>query len=175
MQGLSEPQILTLVKLAGSFRDEAEACAATGQWRAALIFLGSALEAGLLATPCRCEVELRRNGRLPRTTTPLAHYTLGDLLDLAHSAGWTPRTLRKRADLFAVLDGGIGDAAQFLLRVRNAAVHPGNYVRTLGAYEADFQDPEHMKPTYDIFLGITDDVFRKLTEVLHPTPVAATQ
>lgn len=45
--------------------------------------------------------------------------------------------------------------------VRNMAAHPGAYVR--GSVQPDFDDVEHMRPTYEIFEGIAHDLFGRLS------------
>jgi hypothetical protein len=163
---LTRDQALGLVALAGVLREEAVSCADLKQWHAALVLLGSAIEAGLLATACACELELRRSGCLPRGRKAMTTYTLGELLDLAHRAGWFPRTLKGTGDIFEPLTGELGDAAQFLLKVRNAAIHPGNHIRTLAKLDVDYRNADQMEPTYQLFDGITEAVFAKLRDVI---------
>jgi hypothetical protein len=162
---LTQGEARQLVELVGSLQQEAASSAEAGAWRAAVVLLGSAIEAGILATACADERALRRAGRLPGRKT-LTRYTLGELVKVASAAGWLPRALDDPQDVFAPLAGDVGDALQFLLRVRNAAIHPGNFISTLADVGADFGDIEHMKPTYEIFNGIMDAVFAKLTEVV---------
>lgn len=147
-----------LVQDAGRLYEEASRCAAAGFWRAALVLVGAALEAGLVATACRLEHDLREQGLWPSTGEP-SRWTLGQSIELAIKAGWLPAQ-RPGGDLFASLDGDVGDAVEFLNRVRTMAVHPAAITRD--AIAPDFGDVEHMKPTYEVFEGVMSAVFERL-------------
>ncbi len=165
---LTRAQATRLVKLAGTLAEEAEACAKAALWRGALVLLGSSLEAALLATVAAAEDELRASGALPlpsKRQTPLIRYALGDLIQVARDAGWLEHALPKTDDRFAALSGTVGGAVTFLVLVRNAATHPGNYV-TSSIADADFTDTEHMRPTFETCEGISVAVFEKLGEVV---------
>jgi hypothetical protein len=151
-----------LVQDAGRLYEEASRCAAAGCWRAALVLVGSALEAGLVATACRLEPELRERGLWPRTGEP-SKWTLGQSIELAVKAGWLP-ALRPGGDLLASLDGDVGDAVEFLNRVRALAVHPA--ASTRDSVAPDFGDVEHMKPTFEVCEGIMAAVFERLQGVV---------
>jgi hypothetical protein len=55
-------------------------------------------------------------------------------------------------DLFAGLDGEVGDAVGFVGRMRNMAVHPGALVRE--PVRPDLCDKQQMAQTYEIIDGI---------------------
>ena len=119
---LSAPALDHLVRTAGSPYDEARRCAHAGCWRAALILIGSALEAGIVATACCLEPELRQRGLWPSDGAP-ARWTLGQAIVLATTADWLPAD--SHADSIASLAGDVGDAVTFLNDVRKVAVHAG--------------------------------------------------
>jgi hypothetical protein len=52
----------------------------------------------------------------------------------------------------------------FVQQIRNMAAHPGAYIRE--SQRPDFTHPAHMRPTYDIFCGIADQVFDRLAPVV---------
>jgi len=79
-----------------------------------------------------------------------------------------PTTGKSAEDLFALLSGEVGDAVQFLSRLRIMATHPGNYV--LAEIAPDFGDPSAMKPTYQIVEGVTAAVFERLSKVVNNLP-----
>jgi hypothetical protein len=156
---LSPEQVRDLVTWAGELRDEAERCVAAEAWRAGVVLLGSAVEAGILATLCSLEPELRDGGWWPSKDP--TRWTLGDLVHVARNAGVLPHELAApQSDVFATLEGSIGDAALFLGRVRNMLIHPGAYSRE--PVRPDTAEPEHMRPTYAILSGISDQVFDHL-------------
>ena len=69
--------------------------------------------------------------------------------------------------MFSALEGEVGDAVQFFLRIRNASVHPGNYVRLVAEEDApDFRNSAAMKPTYDVLQSISGVLFEKLRTVM---------
>ncbi len=80
---LTERELTQLVETAGSLYDEAGRCAQAGCWRGALVLIGSALEASIVATAC-CP-ELRERGLWPRNGDP-TRWTLGQAIDLATAA-----------------------------------------------------------------------------------------
>jgi hypothetical protein len=150
-----------LVEMAGSVHGEAGRCAEAGCWRAALVLIGSALEAGITATACCFEPELRERKLWPRDD--LTRWTLGEAIDLALGAGWLP-SQRPGADFIASLDGDVGDAVKFVNHLRNMAIHPGAYARE--SMRPDFDDVQHMRLTYETFDGIMATVFERLSEVV---------
>jgi hypothetical protein len=158
---MSEP-LDQLVQDAGRLYEEASRCAGAGCWRAALVLIGSALEAGIVATACRLEPRLREQGLWPSSGEP-SRWTLGQAIGLAVSAGWLPAQ-RPDGDLFASLDGDVGDALEFLNRVRAMAVHPAATARNEIA--PDFGDVEHMRPTFEVFEGIMAAVFERLRDAV---------
>jgi hypothetical protein len=86
---LTERELTQLVETAGNLYDEAGRSAQAGCWRAALVLIGSALEASIVATACCLEPELREGGLWPRNDDP-TRWTLGQAIDLATNAGWLP-------------------------------------------------------------------------------------
>ena len=55
------------------------------------------------------------------------------------------------------MTGETGDAVRFIQRVRNMVVHPAVYLRE--EIYPDFDDPRHMKPTYELLNGIAAEIF----------------
>ncbi len=165
---LTGEQVGHLVELAGDFHNDADLCAQAGQWRAAVVMLGCSVEAGLLATACACEEELKVAGLWPSDREdPVTKWELGKLVELGRKASWLPTSLPKNTDMFSSLEGDVGDALRFFLRMRNAAVHPANYVRLVAEEDApDFRNSVAMKPTYDVLQGITGVLFEKLRPVM---------
>ena len=133
-----------------------------------MVMLGCSVEAGLLATACACEEELKAAGHWPTDNeAPITRWELGKLLELGRKTGWLPTSLPKNTDMFSSLEGEVGDAVQFFLRIRNASVHPGNYVRLLAEVDGpDFRDSAAMEPTYDVLQGISGVLFEKLRTVM---------
>lgn len=165
----TQGQAKRLVDLANAFHIEAQACAEASRWRSALVFMGSFVEAGLLGTAFCCEPELRRDGLWPHPCqTPIHKWELGSLVRMAIKAGWLRSRTAEGGDLFEQLDGDEGDAVRFLSRIRNTALHPGNYV--MAGLDVDFDDPQHMQPTYEIVSSIAGMVFEKLADVLKRLP-----
>lgn len=158
-------QLQRFVKVARDCHAEAEACAKLSRWRGAIVFIASCIEAGVLATACCCEPELRRRRLWPcQGEKPLHAWELGPLLGLAVKAGWLPSQIDERANLLDQLDGDVGGAVRFVSRLRNAALHPGNYIMT--GLAADFADVAHMEPAYQVASGIADAMFEKLGDVI---------
>jgi hypothetical protein len=157
-----------LVQDAGRLYEEATRCAAAGCWRAALVLIGSALEAGIVATACQLEPRLQEQGLWPSSGEP-SRWTLGQAIGLAVSAGWLPAR-RPDGDLFGALDGDVGDAVEFLNRLRAMAVHP--VATTRSDIVPDFGDVEHMRPTFEVFEGIMAAVFERLRDVVDERPDA---
>jgi hypothetical protein len=89
--------------------------------------------------------------------------TLGPLIKLAVEEEWLP-VQRPDGDLFASLDGEVGDAVVFLNHVRKMAVHPAASARDEIA--PDFNDVAHMQPTFDVFEGIMTAVFGHLRDAV---------
>lgn len=109
-----------LVSVVESLRSEAAKCAHAGCWRAALVLIGSAIEAGIIATACVAEPTLRDRGLWPQPDDP-TRWTLGTAIDLATKAAWLPVELQDARSTDA-LAGDVGDAMRFLNQVRNMAV-----------------------------------------------------
>jgi hypothetical protein len=161
---LTQEGLHELTELAVDLFAEAERCAEVGFWRPAVLSLGGAVEAGIVATAACFEPELRQQGVWPAGDDPL-DWTLGQATRVAKDAGWFPVALSgPKGDIFAPLVGEVGDAVSFLVRLRNMLVHPGAYVREQD--RPDFSDPEHMRPTYGILQGIAGSVFEQLQRVL---------
>ena len=167
---LTERELTQVVETAGSLYDEAGRCAQAGCWRAALVLIGSALEASIVATACCLEPELPERGPWPRTGDP-TRWTLGQAIDLATAAGWLP-SQQTDGDSLASLGGDVGDAVGFLNDIRRMAVHPGAHARE--QITPDFSDVEQMRPTYEVFDGIAAAVFERLARAidieLHSSP-----
>lgn len=159
---LAERELTQLVETAGSLYEEAGRCAKAGCWRAALVLIGSALEASVVATACCLEPELRERGLWPRNPNP-TRWTLGQAFDLATDADWLP-SQQTDGDSLASLGGDVGDAVRFLNDVRKMAVHPGAHARE--RITPDFSDVEHMRPTYEVFDGIAGAVFERLARAI---------
>jgi hypothetical protein len=159
---LTERELTKLVETAGRLYDEAGRCVQAGCWRAALVLIGSALEASVVATACCLEPELRERGLWPRNGDP-TRWTLGQAIDLAAAAGWLPSQQTDR-DSLGSLGGDVGDAVRFLNDVRKMAVHPGAHARE--EITPDFSDIEHMRPTYEVFDGIAAAVFERLARAI---------
>lgn len=153
---------LHLVSVVESLRLEAQKCAEAECWRAALVLIGSTIEAGIIATACVSEHELREQGLWPRRADP-TQWTVGDALHLATKAGWLPVQSQDARSTDA-LAGNVGDAMRFLIEVRNMAVHPGAHVREQRL--PDFTNVEHMQPTYEVCEGIMAVVFEHLSNVV---------
>jgi hypothetical protein len=159
---LTERELTQLVETAGSLYEEAGRCAQAGCGRAALVLIGSALEASIVATACCLEPELR--GRRLWPNGDPTRWTLGQAIDLATHAGWLPSQQTDR-DSLASLGGDVGDAVRFLNDVRKMAVHPGAHARE--QITPDFSDIEHMRPTYEAFDGVAGAVFQRLARTVH--------
>jgi hypothetical protein len=161
---ISEDDAAHLVDSAVSLFKEAEVCADAGAWRGATVLLGAAVEAGIAATAVGQESELRARAAWPSKRSP-DRWALEDLIRLATDAGWLPSALpAMQTDLFAPLTGDAGDAVRFLQRVRNMVAHPAACLREEA--HPDFDDPEHMRPTYDLLHGIADEIFQRLEEAI---------
>jgi hypothetical protein len=156
-----------LVRLAGKLHGEAQRCAVAGCWRAALILVGGALEAGITATACCLEPELREQGLWPRGDP--SRWSLGQVTKLAVSAGWLP-TGETGEGLPGKLAGEVGDAIEFLAAVRNMATHPTAVTRHELA--PDFADVSHMQVTYELVEGVMAAVFERLDGVIRSAPPA---
>lgn len=162
-------QVDGLIALAEDLFNEAQRCANAELWRAAILSLGGAVEAAIVATAIRLEARLREQEVWPRTLDPL-RWSLGDATQLARNAGWLATSLTHGSDdLFAPLQGEVGDAVRFLVAIRNMLVHPGVYVRE--DVRPDLADIDQMRPTYEILHGIAAQVFGRLSEALtlHPS------
>ncbi|HVA73077.1 MAG TPA: hypothetical protein VNF71_00750 [Acidimicrobiales bacterium] len=165
--GLNREEVALLVKLAGDVHGEATRCADAKCWRAALLLMGSTLEAVLLATVRCFEQELRQRGHWSNQRKPLHRWTLEDLLDTARRARWLPMAAmgpKDGNDLFESLDGEVGDAVKFVQAVRNMTAHPGRYVTE--EVRPDFDNDEEMRITYEVIEGITRSAFERLHGVV---------
>ena len=161
---LTPDELHELVQLSGDLFNDGERCAEAGVWRLAILSLGGAVEAAIIATAACLEPELRARGVWPAPGNP-RHWTLGQAVRLGKDAGWFPTVLAVDAnDVFAGLRGEVGDALSFVVRVRNMVVHPGAYLREEA--RPDLADREHMQPTYDVLCGIADKVFEQLNAAL---------
>jgi hypothetical protein len=163
---LSEGAVSDLVRLAGELHDEARRCASAGCWRAALVLIGSALEAGIVASACCLEPELRARELWPSRDP--SRWTLGQAVELAIGAGWLPCG-RPGEGLTGRLDGEVGDAIVFLVVVRNMATHPVSVMRHELA--PDFADATHTRVTYEVCEGIMGAVFERLNAAIRAVPV----
>jgi hypothetical protein len=76
---ISEGAVSDLVRLAGELHDEARRCASAGCRRAALVLIGSALEAGIVASACCLEPELRARELWPSQDP--SRWTLGQAVE----------------------------------------------------------------------------------------------
>ena len=158
---ITQQQASELTELAGRLYDEAGRCAQAGCWSAALVLISGSAESALLATACVFEPELRDMG-IWRANQDPARWTLGRVATVARKAGWLPSVLPDtRGEIFANLDGQVGDAVRFVERLRNMIVHPGAYIRE--ALRPDVGDEEHMRLTYQLIDGILAEVFDRLT------------
>jgi hypothetical protein len=164
---LTQEQVRDLLQLAGELWEEAARCAASAHWRTALMTAGATLETVLLATACCFEPELKAEGRWPKKAVD--RWTLGELVNLAVAAGWLPSTgPASKGDVLAPLDGDVGDAVDFICRLRNMSAHPGAYARE--PVRPDFRDARHMRPTDAIVEGITQRVFGLLAAQIDLQP-----
>jgi hypothetical protein len=162
-------QVDGLVALAEDLFTEAERCADAELWRAAILSIGGAVEAAIVVTAVRLESKLRDQHLWPSKQDDPLRWTLGTATQLARDAGWLATSLPTSPDdLFAPLQGQVGDAVHFLVAVRNMVVHPGVYVRA--EVRPDFTDIDQMRPTYDILHGIAAQVFARLAEALRADP-----
>ena len=142
----TQDQMQCLVKLALKLLTEAQGCADAKRWRAAIVLMASSIEAAILATAFLLEPDLRKRGLWPRENQRLiTKRELGWLLNLASEAGWLPRQQKNTENIFELLEGDVGDAVDFVSRLRNAALHPGNFVESEANLGADFDDPALMK------------------------------
>ena len=162
---LGEGAVRELVRLAGELHEEAQRCASAGCWRAALILTGSALEAGIVASACCLEPELRARELWPSRDP--SRWTLGQAVEVAIGAGWLPCG-RPGEGLTGKLDGEVGDAIAFLVAVRNMATHPMSVMRHELA--PDFADVTHMRVTYEVCEGIMAAVFERLNAAIRTVP-----
>lgn len=125
------------------------------------MLIGSAIEAGIIATACVAEPTLRDRGLWPQPDDP-TRWTLGTAIDLATKAAW-PVELQDARSTDA-LAGDVGDAMRFLNQVRNMAVHPGAHVRERAV--PDFDNVKRMQPTYEVCESIMTVVFDRLSDVV---------
>jgi hypothetical protein len=160
---LTREQVEQLTHAAGALHDEAERCAQAECWRASLVLIGSALEAAITATACCFEPELREAGIWPRRDP--TGWTFGIAVSVAKKAGWLK--VRGTADdgLLDGLAGDTGDAIRFVNGIRNMATHPGAAIRSTEP-RPNFDDVEHMKPTYEVAVGVAAAVFDELNRAL---------
>jgi hypothetical protein len=158
-----------LVELAGVLHDEAAACARDEYWRAAVLLVAESVEAGLLATVCCSEPELRALQAWPtrQGTGPPERWSLDTLLRVALGARWLVPTLPPHTTPAEALGGEIGDAVRSLKEVRNLAAHPG---RVIATEQLDFTDALLMAQLYPVLEGIAGAVFEKLGEVINALP-----
>lgn len=168
-----------LVELAGMQHEQATRCRDAGLWTAAVMHFAGSVESALLATACVFEPELRQAGLWPRDPFKC---TLGQLAKIARDAGWLPvqpaaitdgpareaRPSHAEDDLFAFLDGQIGDAMKFVERVRNMMVHPGAFIRA--SERPDVTSETHMRPTCDLIEAILGQVFDYLDTQMQTLP-----
>ena len=180
---ITADQLRELTVLAGRLHAEAEQCRDAGRWIAAIMLLGGTAEAALLGTVCVFEPELRAADLWPPRRKDPTTLTLGQLGDMARKAGWLPTrpvTDGNEAagaqpadgehgqDIFAALDGEVGDALRFVERVRNMIVHPGAYVREPD--RPDTSNNEHMSRTYELIDGIIALILDHLTNQIQTLP-----
>ena len=119
------------------------------------------VEGAIVATVSVCESELRQGGEWPAGGTgELSTRTLGGVVRFARQVGWLPSARSPEDDLFAALNGDVGDAVRILQQARNMATHPGRYV--IEQVRPDFDDVEHMTPTYEMAKNIALAVLDKL-------------
>lgn len=176
-------QLTELTEIAGELSEQAQRCREAGLWSAALIHLAGSAEAALLATICIFEPELRNAGLWRPPKGDPTRWTLGQLAGVARDAGWLPvqpatagheaegkpsEPAQSSDDLFACLDGQIGDAMKFVEQLRNMIVHPGAFVRA--PIRPDVSDEDHMRPTYDLIQSISDLVIERLHAQLQTLP-----
>jgi hypothetical protein len=163
---ITKEQAYELAMLAGTLHKKGEQYAAARDWTAAIMFVGSSAEAALLATLCVFEPELRKKNLWCLPKGDPTKWTLGGLLNAAKQAAWLPTgPASTQGDLFSSLSGDIGDATKFLSAIRIMATHPGAYIRE--ELRPDFEDEEHMLPTFEILNGIYALVLDRLTEQLN--------
>ena len=166
---LTQEQFRDLVELAGLLHDEAAACAGDKYWRAAVLLVAESVEAGLLATVCCSEPELRALQAWPSRPGigPPERWSLETLLKVARSGGWLVPTLPPHTTPAEALGGDIGDAVRSLKEVRNLAAHPG---RVIATKQLHFTDAVLMERLYPVLEGIASAVFEKLGEVINALP-----
>lgn len=154
-------QVSELTELAGSLGSEAGRCAEANCWTAALMLTSGSAEAALLATACVFEPELRDMSLWAPPDDDPTRWSFGQLAEVGRKAGWLPSAASlPGGDIFASLDGQVGDAVRFANRLRNMIVHPGAYVRE--ELKPDICDQQHMRLTYELADGILGRVFEHL-------------
>lgn len=159
---LTGEELQHLVAAAVSLHTEADRCAEAGCWRAALILIGSAVEAAITATAVALEPELRERGLWPsgRCDDP-TRWTLGIAIGVAIRAGWLPAPEPdQQADVSDTLGGSLGDATRFVNSLRNMATHPGANLRE--PVRPDFADVENARMSCRVFQEIAGEVFAQL-------------
>lgn len=170
---LTQAQVRQLTELAGLLHDDAEACAKSQRWRAAVLLIAQSVEAALVVTIRCCEPELRATGAWPSghvgTRTP-QQWELGPLLLVARKAGWLVPTLPDDTGVGDSLSGEVGDAVRFLKEVRNLAAHPGRATAGGELPGFDLTDDLLMAQTYPLLRGIASAVFEELSEVIRSLP-----
>ncbi|MDA8315442.1 MAG: hypothetical protein M0010_09760 [Actinomycetota bacterium] len=160
---IGSEELEALVKLTGSLFEEARASADAKRWRGAIVLVGASIEAALLGTTVCFESGLRTQGAWPKEKRPPEDWGLATLLALAVRAGWLPPSDTSEgpvSDPAAVLAGDVGDALQFVQRLRNALAHPGRHIADL--LWLDSADDELMSPTYELCERVAGEVFERL-------------
>lgn len=165
--GLLRNEFEQLVELVGKLDDEARRCAEAECWRAALILIGSTVEGALLATATVLEPELRAANYWPNEKHAPQRWTMDVLLNLARRAQWLPSEFnqgQRRSDPVAALEGDVGDAVEFVQRMRNVLAHPGRHVADWSWL--DVMDSEMMRPASETAHAILAVVLGHLYAVI---------
>lgn len=136
------------------------------------MLIAQSVEAGLVATVCCCEPELRAlHAWPPGPDSSPQRWPIAKLLGVARRAGWLTQGLPPDTNPIDALSGEIGDAVAFLHEARNLAVHPGRAVVGGRDPGLDFADDQSMVQTYRLLQGLSGAVFEKLTDVINALPL----
>jgi hypothetical protein len=169
MKRRAKPKFDFLLEILNVYRDQALKCKKVRAYLAGCVFLGSALEAGLLAMTKTSSSQVRRSQKYlnrPKKDRNVDEWGLFDLLELARELRWIPSELPMgkvaRASGIsakkALANGDLGYFADVVREIRNL-VHPGVYVR-------EMKNVKITKSYYEFCYEITAHVFDFLRQKL---------
>ena len=155
-----------LVEIISDYRNQAERCKKARAYLAGCVFLGSALEAALLATAKSYPSQVRKTekylSKKRKRDKNLDRWGMFDLLELARELMWIPSKLTmgkvaRASGISASKAFAIGDLGYFADVVREVRdlVHPGRYLRSM-------KNVKVTKRYYEFCYEVTEIVFDHL-------------